>query len=236
MTPKRLAKIINEINNILLPTVCFGCNAQLSRGESVLCTVCRHELPLTDYTFSKENPVDLIFYGRIPIKKAASFLFFAKNGVVKNLLHHLKYKNQEQIGGFFGDWYGAILEREKTLDSVDVVVPVPLHPKKEKKRGYNQVALFAKKIATFIEAEYRDDILIKSTNTKSQTKKNRLLRWESAKEVFQINPPTHKKFKHMLLVDDVITTGATMESCALALHQLGDVTVSVLSMAVVPRG
>lgn len=229
-----MAKILNDINNILLPLVCFGCNAQLSRGESILCTVCRHELPLTDYNYTDENAVDIIFYGRIPIKKAASFVFFAKNGVVKNLLHHLKYRNQEQIGAFFGDWYGSLLENEKELQNIDVVVPVPLHPKKIKKRGYNQVALFAKNIAASIHAEYRDDVLIKIINTRTQTKKDRQLRWENTKEVFQLNTSSDLNFNHVLLVDDVITTGATIEACAKKLHRIGNIDISVLSIALVP--
>ena len=193
-------------------------------------------MPLTDYNFSDENPVDRIFYGRIPIKKAVSFLFFSKKGAVKQLLHYLKYKNQEEIGDFLGDWCGASLKHEEHLKSVDVVVPVPLHPKKQKKRGYNQVELFAKKVSKVINADYRDDILIKVNNTKTQTKKSRLLRWESAQEVFELKANVKKGFQHILLVDDVITTGATIEACAQKLHALGNVSVSVLSMAVVPKG
>lgn len=234
MTPKRLAKIINVINNILLPQVCFGCNTQLFRGERVLCTVCRHEMPLTDHNFLEENTVDRIFYGRIPIKKAASFVFFSKNGIVKNLLHWLKYKNQEQIGAFFGDWCGSLLEKDGNLKKVDVVVPVPLHHKKLKKRGYNQVALFAQRIASSIGAEYRDDLLLKVINTKTQTKKDQQARWEDSKKAFQLNSKVKTSFQHVLLVDDVITTGATIESCAKVLLQLKNVHVSVLSMAVVP--
>ncbi|MBO0321224.1 ComF family protein [Muricauda sp. CAU 1633] len=234
MIPKRLAKILNVINNILLPQVCFGCNAQLFRGEHILCAVCRHEMPLTDHNFLEENAVDRIFYGRIPIKKGASFVFFSKNGMVKNLLHWLKYKNQEQIGGFFGDWCGALLKQNGSLKKVDIVVPVPLHRKKLKKRGYNQVALFAQKIAASIGAEYQDDLLIKTINTKTQTKKDRQLRWENSKEAFQLNSKIKTSFKHVLLVDDVITTGATIESCTKVLLQLKNVRVSVLSMAVVP--
>ncbi|WP_317194411.1 ComF family protein [Allomuricauda sp. CAU 1633] len=222
------------INNILLPQVCFGCNAQLFRGEHILCAVCRHEMPLTDHNFLEENAVDRIFYGRIPIKKGASFVFFSKNGMVKNLLHWLKYKNQEQIGGFFGDWCGALLKQNGSLKKVDIVVPVPLHRKKLKKRGYNQVALFAQKIAASIGAEYQDDLLIKTINTKTQTKKDRQLRWENSKEAFQLNSKIKTSFKHVLLVDDVITTGATIESCTKVLLQLKNVRVSVLSMAVVP--
>ncbi|WP_435623785.1 ComF family protein [Flagellimonas sp.] len=230
---KRLAKIINDINNILLPKVCFGCNARLSRGEQVLCTVCRHELPLTDYNFTEENAVDRIFYGRIPIKKASSFLFFTKNGVVKNLLHFLKYKKQEKIGGFFGDWYGSLLKEEKSLQNVDVVVPVPLHPKKEKKRTYNQVSLFAQHIAEHLEADFAPDLLIRKKNTKTQTKKDRQSRWESIQDAFDLVDPKSRGYTHVLLLDDVITTGATVEACARKLTQIPGVEISVASIAVV---
>ena len=214
--------------------VCFGCNAHLSRGESVLCAVCRHDVPLTDYNFGDENPIDRIFYGRIPINKAASFMFFQKNGIVKNILHQLKYKNQEHIGGFLGEWYGSIVQHEPSLKDVDAVIPVPLHIKKQRKRGYNQVALFAQKIAASINTQYRDDILIRSTNTKTQTKKDRQLRWENTKDAFQLAPQTKDPLKHVLLVDDVITTGATLEACAQTLSKMGSIKISVLSMAVVP--
>lgn len=233
MIPKRLAKILNDINNILLPKVCFGCNTQITRGERILCAVCRHELPLTDYNYTDPNTVDHIFYGRIPINKAMSFVFFTKNGIVKNLLHYLKYKNQEQIGAFFGDWIGSSLQEEKMLKNVDIVVPIPLHPKKKQKRGYNQVALFAERIAQSINAEYRDDILLKVVNTKSQTKKDRQLRWENAKDIFQLNVQAKKDFTHVLLVDDVITTGATIEAAAQTLFKIEGICVSVLSIAVV---
>ncbi len=161
-------------------------------------------------------------------------MFFQKNGIVKNILHHLKYKNQEQIGAFLGEWYGSIVQHESTLKDVDAVVPVPLHVKKQKKRGYNQVALFAEKIAASINARYRDDILVRSINTKTQTKKDRQLRWENTKDVFQLTPKAKESIKHVLLVDDVITTGATLEACAQTLSKMGPIKISVLSMAVVP--
>ncbi|TAI48218.1 ComF family protein [Flagellimonas allohymeniacidonis] len=216
--------------------VCFGCNVRLSRGENLLCTVCRHDMPLTEYNFIDENAVDRIFYGRIPMKKGASFVFFSKNGIVKNLLHQLKYKNQEEVGRFFGDWYGSLLKRDKGLQDVDVVVPVPLHPRKEKKRGYNQVRLFAKRLAHHLKVDLNTDLLVKVRNTKTQTKKDRQLRWLGTKEAFKANTTASVPYKHILLVDDVITTGATLEACANELLQLGDVTISVASIAVVPKG
>nr|WP_299340210.1 ComF family protein [Allomuricauda sp.] len=231
-----MAKIINDINNILLPIVCFGCNVRLSRGENILCTVCRHELPLTDHNFTDENAIDQLFYGRIPLRKGASFVFFAKDGIVKNLLHHLKYKNHEEIGSFFGDWYGSLLKSDIGLKSVDVVVPVPLHPKKEKKRGYNQVKLFAQRLAHHLKVDLKTDLLVKSVNTKTQTKKDRQLRWLGNQAIFQANASDSIPYKHILLVDDVITTGATVEACATELFKLGDITVSVASIAFVPKG
>ena len=152
---------------------------------------------------------------------------------MKNLLHWLKYKNQEQIGTFLGEWCGANLSNDPNLKHIDVVIPVPLHPKKLKKRGYNQVARFAQEIAKNLQVAYRDDVLLETINTKTQTKKDRQLRWESSKKAFQVNTTSPFNYKHVLLVDDVITTGATIESCAHVLMQDKDIEVSVLSMAVV---
>lgn len=233
LIPKTWIAILNDISNTLLPRSCVGCTMPLSRGEHTLCTVCRHELPLTHYNFSEENAVDHIFYGRVPLHKAASFVFFAKSGIVQSLLHGLKYKNQEHIGSFLGAWCGAVLEKDKGLQDVDGVIPVPLHPKKQRQRGYNQVALFAQKIATSLHAEYREDLLLRTVHTKTQTKKDRQRRWENTKTAFQCNPEASIHFNHVLLVDDVITTGATIESCAQVLLQQRALRVSVLSIAVV---
>ena len=227
------SKIINDINSILLPPVCFGCNARLSRGEHLLCTVCRHDLPLTDYDFSNENPVDRIFYGRVPIEKAASFLLFSKVGMVKNLLHYLKYKNQESIGDRIGDWFGQQIAQKGNLD-IDFVIPVPLHPKKLKKRGYNQVDAFGRKLAHHLNADFRNDILVKTRNTRTQTKKGRFARWTNSQDLFVLNNTNGTATKKLLLVDDVITTGATIEACVSALLRLSNVKIYVATMAVVP--
>lgn len=228
-----LSNIINDINYILLPPLCFGCNTHLSVGEYLLCTNCRHNLPLTHYNFNQENAVDKIFYGRVPIAKAASFLFFTKTGIVKNLLHYLKYKNQEVLADFIGDWFGSQIAQDGSLQ-IDYVVPVPLHPKKLKKRGYNQVAKFGQQLATHLNCSYRDDILIKTQNTRTQTKKTRLARWMNKQDLYITHnnkPLPHKTF---LLVDDVITTGATIEACATALLKFKGAKIYVATIAVVP--
>lgn len=227
------SNIINDINSILLPTVCFGCTAQLSRGEHLLCTVCRHDLPLTDHNFTEENMVDRIFYGRVPIEKAASFLFFSDQGIVKNLLHFLKYKNQEAVGDFLGDWFGSQMAQSDKLD-IDFVIPVPLHPKKLKKRGYNQVEKFGRQLAKHLGANYRDDVLIKTQNTKTQTKKNRFARWKNNQDLYVVGNFEGMAHKTLLLTDDVITTGATIEACATALKHIPNIKIYVATMAVVP--
>lgn len=230
-----LSKILNDINNILVPPVCFGCNAHLIRGEEHLCTVCRNHLPLTEYNFNEENAIDRIFYGRIVVKKASSFLFFTENGIIQRLIHHLKYKNQEQIGSFLGKWYGQIIQKDSSLAKIDAVIPVPLHSKKLKKRGYNQVDLFAKELSAHLNALYLNDVLIKTANTRTQTKKGRLGRWQNSKALYTLSQPEKLKNKNILLVDDVITSGATMETCATALHEAEGITIYLTSMAVVQQ-
>ena len=230
----KLSNILNDINSILLPKVCFGCNARLNRGEYHLCTVCRNELPLTEYSFNVENAVDRIFYGRINIKKANSFLFFIEKGIVKNLIHHLKYRNQEQIGTFLGDWHGQIIAENNFIDKIDYVIPVPLHRRKLRKRGYNQVSTFGKRLAHHLNAEFLENALIKTANTKTQTKKGRIGRWQNNRALYLLTDAKLLENKNILLVDDVITTGATMEICANTLNEAKGVTLYLTSMAVVP--
>lgn len=230
----KLTNILNDIGSVLVPKVCFGCNTHLLGGEHLLCTPCRNDLPITDYNFNAENPVDRIFYGRINIKKANSLLFFTENGTVQQLLHHLKYKNQEKIGVFLGDWFGHIIKENGFIDKIDIVMPVPLHRKKQRQRGYNQVSLFGKCLAKHLNAQYIDHVLIKTSNTKTQTKKGRIGRWYGNKSLYMLSDPELVRGKNILLVDDIITTGATIEMCAKAIQTSENTTIFVASMAVVP--
>lgn len=218
----------------MFPRLCFGCNVRLYRGEQFLCTFCRNQLPLTEYSFNEENAVDRIFYGRTDIKKASAFLYYSDDGIVKNLIHALKYRKQQEIGRFLGDWYGREQAETGGLTDVDFVIPVPLHKKKLRKRGYNQVHLFASRLAEHLQATYTPDILLKTTHTRTQTRKGRIFRWHSINETYNLKDTEILRNKHVLLVDDVITTGATIEACARAIKKSAAVTISVASMAVVP--
>ncbi len=228
------SNIINDINSVLLPKLCFGCNEQLFGAEHLLCTFCRHDLPFTDQNFLQENAVDRIFYGRARITKAASFLFFYKNGKVKNLLHALKYQNQEQIGTFFGTWFGRKIAAEFETISLAGIIPVPLHPKKLKQRGYNQLDAFGKALAAELNTSYLPHVLYKTANTRTQTKKTRLNRWKNVQDLYLVNDNIQLEGTSVLVIDDVITTGATLEACVNALHSIPNLNIYIASLAVVP--
>lgn len=230
---RKVSKILNDINTILFPHLCFGCNARLYRGEKVLCALCRDELPITDHNYSTENAVDKAFYGRVRIKKGAAFLYFEEKGIVKNLIHHLKYQGQSQIGGFLGDWFGSQLKNSVSPPKIDLVIPVPIHPKKRRKRGYNQVDEFGKKLAAHLGAKFDDSILLKTRHTPTQTTKNRWQRWKYQEDEYRVRHPDQLRDKRILLVDDVITTGATLESCTKALQQGTGVEVYLGAIACV---
>ncbi|MEN1785884.1 MAG: phosphoribosyltransferase family protein [Bacteroidota bacterium] len=191
-------------------------------------------MPLTAHSFETQNAVDQLFYGRIPIEKAAVFLNFSKEGIVKNLLHYLKYGNQQEIGTFLGNWFGEVLA-DTIPSNIDAVIPVPLHRRRLKKRRYNQVTPFGERLAHHLNADFREDILSRTKNTKSQTKKSRSARAKLEESAFAISKESQQiQGKHLLLVDDVITTGATIEACAKALLTIPEVTIYVAAIAWVP--
>lgn len=223
--------MLTSLIDVLFPKVCLGCNAMLTDYEQYICTSCRHELPVTNFHLNQDETINKIFYGRAQIEQATALLRFQKKGIVQHLMHNLKYKGYQDIGIFLGEWLGEELKTIPEYQKVDVIIPVPLHPKKMKKRGYNQVEKFAQNLATALEKDYLDDVLMKQTNTSSQVYKNRLERWTSPKEQFVLQNSYKLKSKHILLVDDIITTGATLEACIEVLNSEENHKISIATMA-----
>ncbi len=225
-------QMIKNLLNLFFPQVCFACHSLLSDGESDICTECRHAIPVTNYHYNDDDTVEKVFHGRVKIECGTALFQFHKKGIVQQLIHNLKYRGYEQIGKTLGQWLGYELNDSKKFNSIDYVIPVPLHKKKLRKRGFNQVAKFGQEIAKAINAEYLDDVLLKSSSTQTKVFRARWARWSADKSVFVIKNGERLKGKHLLLVDDIITTGATIEDCCNVLQEQSNVKISVATMAI----
>lgn len=223
--------MFESIKNLFFPKVCAGCHALLMTNETVFCTNCRHEMPLTQYHLDSNNEAVKKFYGKIEIQHASAFLYFNKKGMVQELIHNLKYKGYEEIGTVLGNWYAEDLKNITLKTAFDVVIPVPLHQKKFKERGYNQVTTFGKALSEGLNIPYDNSILFRKKYSKTQSKKNLLGRSEGIKNVFDVNFSEENHNKHFLLIDDVLTTGATLEACSRSLLKIPGAKISIVCMA-----
>ena len=215
--------IFKDIGAFLFPRYCLGCGQIISHQEQFLCVACRHELRQTHFHLlsDERNPMIKKFWGRVVVQKAAALLYYEKGTVSQRLIHALKYHDRQQVGLWLGQWYATELFQTAYFAEVELVLPVPLHLKKKKKRGYNQVTLFAREIATQLQVPYMEDILIKQQYNSAQAKKHWLERQKSSKEQFVLKDTTTIAGKHILLVDDIVTTGATLTQCATLLIGAG---------------
>lgn len=223
--------MFHELINLFFPKICQICDNPLLKNEQIICLRCLHELPVTNYHLNNENPVKKVFYGRVSLENATSLLIFRKKGSVQKLIHQLKYKGQQEIGPFLGTWLGAELEKIPAYREMDAVIPVPLHKLRLRSRGFNQVEGFGKEIAKALKIPYLDQVLLKKSFSTTQTIKGRLARWGNIEETFILDRPQEIQNKHVLLVDDLITTGATLEACANTIKQAGGVKISIATMA-----
>ena len=223
--------LFRALTNLFFPETCPGCSGMLTDQESVICTACRHELPLTQFHLNPENEAFRKFYGRLSIEHASALLYYHKNGIAQRLIHSLKYKGRQEIGTVLGQWYAEELKEAKVLKSIDAIVPVPLHPKRLKERGYNQVRLFGLALSEILEVPYRDEILIKERYSKTQSKKSFLDRTQISKDAMAIRFDQSDHGKHFLLIDDVLTTGTTLESCGREILKIPASKLSIITMA-----
>jgi len=223
--------MLKDLAYLFFPIYCAACNSPLYKNERVLCTSCRHSLPLGNFHNINAKKIEKVFYGRVKIENATALFIFQKDSLVQNLIHNLKYKGREEIGVELGKWLGQELSQTNEYQNINVVIPVPLHKKRLQERGFNQVEKFGREIAKILDAEFNDNILKKNINTTKQSKRNRKNRWDHTTETFGLEHQSLLQNKHILLVDDIITTGATIEACVQKLSSINGIKISVAAMA-----
>lgn len=223
--------MFKNIINLFFPPVCAGCHSFLISNENVICTVCRHNIPLTNHHLNPENEAFKKFYGRIPIEYTSALFYFHKKGIVQELIHNLKYKGQEQIGTVLGEWYSENLKNSIVIQSVDQIIPVPLHKRKLRERGYNQVTKFGHALSEGLNIEYNPNLLVRNIYSKTQSRKSFLNRSDGIDALFDVTFTEKDHNKHFLLIDDVLTTGSTLEACSHALLKIPGAKISVVCMA-----
>ncbi|MGC4040759.1 MAG: ComF family protein [Flavobacterium sp.] len=217
--------------NLFFPKACAGCDGFLLSHENVICTQCRHEVPLTNHHKIADNEIFRKFYGRIPLEYGSALFYFHKKGIVQEMIHKLKYKGQTAIGATIGDWYSKELNGLEQLKNIDYIIPVPLHKKRLRERGYNQVEGFGRSLSQNLEIPYDDRFLYRKLHTKTQTKKDLLGRADMISAVFDVTFTEKHHGKHFLLIDDVLTTGSTLEACSKAILKVPDAKISIVCMA-----
>ncbi len=223
---------IEDFLSLVYPDICALCGNSLWRSEEVICQKCEYHLPKTNFHLDPENPVSRLFWGRVRINGAAAFLYFNKGNAAQELIHKLKYRGRKDIGVLLGNRYGLYLRNTPLFSGISCIIPVPLHRKKETSRGYNQSEQFGMGLSTSMGVPVEARELTRSRETSTQTRKSRFQRWENVSEKFTVRDPQKLANAHVLLVDDVITTGATIEACILALRGISGIKVSVAAIAV----
>lgn len=224
-------RLLYYLTELLFPRLCVCCGDKLIEQEQWICLHCLHHIPRTNFHLEAENPVARLFYGRVKIEFATSFFYFSKGSSYQSLIHNLKYKGMKELGAEMGKHFGIDLQQSDDFSTIDLICPVPLHPKKEKKRGYNQSWWIASGMAAQMNIPLSDDNLKRVTFTDTQTRKNRFERWQNVEGIFELTNPEAYAGKHILLVDDVVTTGATIEACAQAILSKTDARVSIATLA-----
>ena len=210
-------EVLEDFVSLIYPKFCNACQNSLVKGEEIICTHCLLDLPRTNYHLTSNNPLMMRFRGRLDLTHALAYLKFRKKGKVQHLLHALKYYGCTEIGYKLGLVYGEELKRTEISLQYDVITAVPLHVSRLRQRGYNQSDEWARGLADSTKIPFRNDLLKRKLKTKTQTKRSKLGRWENVSEVFELKNEPSIEGKRILLVDDVVTTGSTLESCGMLL-------------------
>lgn len=224
--------LIADFISLLYPQVCAACDGELLQGEEFICLDCQLQLPYTGFANQEKNAVEQMFWGRVELEAATAYLYFKKGNRARKLMHRIKYKGEKEVAEHIGKMMGEELRHSERFKNLDAITPVPLHKRKQRKRGFNQSEWFAKGLAEKLNIEVKTDVLLKTSESKSQTKKNRWQRWLNMGEQFTVHQSEKIKGKHILLVDDIVTTGATLEACASLLKGETNCKISIATMAI----
>jgi len=228
-----IKKWLKSLVHFVFPYHCVSCQKELPEQFNLICPICMSDFSHTYYeTYQEDTPLDQVFFGRVPLVFTYAFLYFQKGSNTQNMIHAIKYKNNKVLAHVLGEMCGVKLLEKIDLDMPDAFISVPLHPKKQFMRGYNQGSEIAKGLSVCTPAPVVENVILRNVFTETQTKKGKFERWSNVETVFVVNDPVKWKGKHLCLVDDVITTGSTLEACARALQdQIPEVRVSVVGLA-----
>ncbi len=210
---KFISEIKESVLHLFFPQICAGCNSNLLSKDNMLCLYCHSSLPQTSFHLHANNPIEKLFWGRLPVTHATAQYYFSKESLVQRLMHQFKYRRNKDLGFFLGKMMGQQLIESNRFSYIDALVPLPLFPSKERKRGFNQATVLCDGIAEVLQKPVLKYAVKRISYTESQTKKSRLERWQNMEGRFEVMNKETIQGKHILLVDDVITTGATLEAC-----------------------
>ena len=230
-----LQKIFTNTLHLFYPHVCTGCGSDILPADNLLCLKCISHLPHTRYAQYANNPFEKIFWGRLPLTAAHSEFYFSKESLVQHLIHQLKYKSNQTVGIYLGEMMGNSLLDSNRFKNLDYIVPLPLYPDKERKRGYNQAAVVGEGMSAVMNVPILLNNIVRRRYTETQTKKHRTERWENVEGSFLVKDAQKLEGKNILLVDDVVTTGATLEACGSAIVHINGARLSLAALSIATK-
>ncbi|MEO8414859.1 MAG: phosphoribosyltransferase family protein [Ginsengibacter sp.] len=230
-----LSAILSPLVHFFYPHNCLGCGSDLLEKENLLCLECINDLPHTNFALHANNPLEKIFWGRIAITMGMSEFYFSKDSIIQNCIHEFKYRGNKKLGLYLGKMMGRSMQNSNRFGNINYLIPLPLFTAKEFKRGFNQASIICEGINEITNIPMITKNVIRIVPTETQTKKGRVQRWENVEKSFSVLEPASLKGKHILLVDDVITTGATLEACGAEILKIEGVRLSIATLAIATK-
>jgi ComF family protein len=225
------SEIAGGLVHLFFPEICPGCGGDLPKREQLICLKCQHSLPKTGFEQYANNPIEKIFWGRVTLSTASAHFYFSKHSPLQHILHQLKYGGKKAIGEYFGKSMGIAIGETGRFGKIDALLPLPLFASRQRVRGFNQATALCGGIADVLELPILEHAITRTSATETQTHKSRIGRWQNMEGKFQLQHENELEHKHVLLVDDVITTGATLDACAQELLKVKGICLSIAALA-----